>query len=133
MRRISSQGYAKSLLEVLWSVPPESRRQVIQNFLRLLVKNRAWGQREEVIEEMDRLLFEREGSVKVVVKSAFELPPSLITRLEHVLGVWLKQKVFIELSLERGLIGGMIVQCDDLLLDGSIVGSLASLRDRLIR
>ncbi len=74
---------------------------------------------------------EREHKLDVEVVSAFELDAasrqSLATALQRQLG----REVHIHTQQDAGLIGGVIVHAGDLVIDASLRGRIAKLRDSL--
>ena len=70
--------------------------------------------------------------VPVEVISADPLSEAGVERMEEVLSSILGKKVRLTSQLDPSLIGGAIVRFGDHLIDGSLRGQLAGLRERFV-
>ena len=71
--------------------------------------------------------------VPVEVTSADSLSEADLERLREALSSFLGKQVRLELRVDPSLIGGVIVRFGDHLIDGSLRGQLAGLRERFVR
>ncbi len=71
--------------------------------------------------------------VPVEVTSANSLSEADLAKLKKALSSFLDKEVSLELRVDPSLIGGAIVRFGDHLIDGSLRGQLAKLRERFIR
>jgi len=71
--------------------------------------------------------------VPVEVTSADSLSEADLERLREALSSFLGKQVRLELRVDPSLIGGGIVRVGDHLIDGSLRGQLAGLRERFVR
>ncbi len=73
------------------------------------------------------------GQARASVRSAVALAPAdkqrLGTRLEEILG----KRILVEEQVDQSLLGGFVAQVGSLILDGSLDGQLARMRERLAR
>lgn len=72
-------------------------------------------------------------AVRVDVASANSLSEADVHRLQEVLSLLLNKTVKLELTVDPSLIGGAMVRFGDHLIDGSLRGQLAKLRERFIK
>jgi len=71
-------------------------------------------------------------AVRGEVTSANSLSEADMHRLQEVLSPLLNETVELELSVDPSLIGGAMVRFGDHLIDGSLRGQLAKLRERFV-
>jgi F-type H+-transporting ATPase subunit delta len=105
--------------------------ELLRNFLLVLVDKGRAGQLEEIAREFERLAAEQEGIVRAELTTAVELSDAeakkLLKQIEQASG----QKVEATRSVDRDLIGGMILQVGSHRLDASVRGRLERLRREL--
>ncbi|MDO8682128.1 MAG: ATP synthase F1 subunit delta [Armatimonadota bacterium] len=93
--------------------------------------------RAEVIEQTEsefiRIANERRGIIAAEVRCAVELTQEQIKRLKEKLDAYTGKKVEISLLIDESLIGGLSVKIGDTVLDGSITGYLARLKEQLLK
>ncbi len=102
------------------------------DFLFLLVDK----QREEIVSDVEReyvnLANEYRSVVTVQVTSAVPLTDDERDALVRKLTEFTGKKAELTLSEDPSLIGGIIVQIGDTVIDGSVRGYLASLREKML-
>ena len=124
-------------------VSPERKRQILRDvfagrvqqvtldYLDLLVDKR----REEVIPETQgeyvALANEARGLVEADVTTAVTLDTDDETRLRDKLGALTGKHVRLRRLVEPEIVGGVIVKIGDRVIDGSIRGRLAALKEKL--
>ena len=100
----------------------------MKNFLRELMLQ----QRLAVLPEMVELFAEdwqKDRQVKEFnIRSAVELTPAEVKELEENLAAQFKQPVFLTLEIDTSLIGGILIQSGDYVVDGSLKGQLNRLK-----
>lgn len=105
---------------------------VTLDFLFLLVDK----QREEIIADVEteyiRLANEYRQVATVMVTSAVPLTEDEQAKLREKLGQLTGKKVELQLAEDPELVGGLIVQIGDTVIDGSVRGYLASLREKML-
>ncbi|NNM52073.1 MAG: F0F1 ATP synthase subunit delta [Pseudomonadales bacterium] len=74
---------------------------------------------------------DQERSVEVQVTSAYDMTPEQTLQLKQALGRRLGREVHIASHTDASLLGGVIVHAGDLVIDASVRGRIAKLRDSL--
>lgn len=104
---------------------------VFLNFLRLCAEKKRLGQTGEIRREFERLVAEEERVLEVELTTAQALSADesaeIIRKIEHVSG----RRVVATTSVDPSLIGGMVLQAGSFLVDASVRGRLAALRQEL--
>lgn len=104
----------------------------MENLIRVLSENK----RLDLFPEISRL-FEAEmatetGSVSLTVTSAFAMNDAQKTETRNSLSKQLNATCEIDFCVNEKMIGGMIVRSGNWVMDGSITGQLAKLRNSLV-
>jgi F-type H+-transporting ATPase subunit delta len=108
-------------------------RKLVQDFLALVAERGRANHLSEIMAAY-RLLVDAElGRARAQVRTAVAFTDAekqqLSTRLERVLG----KRIILEEQVDATLLGGFIAQVGSLILDGSLDGQLARMRQRLAR
>lgn len=97
------------------------------NLVKLLVENKRLSLLPEIVTLFEVLKAEQEGELTAHVTSAFELSKDqlagLVARLEAKFG----RKITATQSVDTDLIGGVVIQVGDEVMDSSVRGGLQSL------
>jgi len=126
------------------SIPAEQKRAVlgaivkrvgisksVRNFLAVLIDHRRIKFLEPIVKQFEHELNQRLGFVEVEITSARELNEkerrSLETRMEKVTG----KKLRAQYARDESILGGAIVKVGSTIYDGSVVGQLEKIRERL--
>ena len=106
---------------------------VVQNFAGLIAERGRVDHLPEIVAAYRALLDEELGQARATVRSAVPLAEGdrqrLGQRLERVLG----KRVILDEQVDPTLLGGFVAQVGGYILDGSLDGQLARLRERLVR
>jgi F-type H+-transporting ATPase subunit delta len=104
---------------------------ITRNFLFILVDRRRTGSLSEIIQAFEAAIDERTGVARAEVASAGELSESeraaLASQLEKLTG----KRIRMAFSVDQSLIGGAVARVGSTIYDGSVRGSLESLKRRL--
>ncbi len=103
-----------------------------KHFLMLLLENERLGILSDVAESFLELVREHEGREVANVTAAVELSDEQVERLRNKLSEYLKKNIDVNVTVDRSLIGGMVIRVGDKIIDSSIVNSLNTLRESLI-
>lgn len=102
-----------------------------KNLISILAENKRLGLLPFVAELYEGLKAQRERSVDVEVKSAFELPGDLQDKLANALRAKLNRDVNLTSSVDKSLLGGVLIRAGDTVIDGSVRGRLAKLAEAM--
>lgn len=98
-----------------------------QNFVLVLAANKRLKLLPEIAVLFEEMKADYEKTVDVEVVSAFSMDQGAESNLIAALKKRLQRDVKLNVSVDRGLIGGMIVRAGDLVIDGSVRGRLNKL------
>jgi len=101
------------------------------NFVKLLAQNGRLLALPEIQTLFEFLRSEFEKTIKAEITSASPLSDKQIAELKKKLAAKLGRQVEVNLELDESLLGGFIIQAEDLVIDGSVRGQLAKLSDTL--
>ncbi len=104
---------------------------VMANFLNLLVEKKRAVFLPEIAEEFKSMVDELKNVSHGTVISAVELDEELQGKIRETLEKLTGKKVELTTSIDASIIGGIVAQVGDLVLDGSIRTQLASLKDSI--
>ncbi len=102
-----------------------------ENLVRVLAENRRLALLPEIHLQFEVLRNEREGVVDVDIASAFELTAEQLADLVKRLEIKTGRKVKPRLSIDKELIGGVMVAIGDKVIDASARAQLAALASAL--
>ena len=107
--------------------------QLVQDFLGLLADRGRIDHLPEIVPAYQALVDDDLGQARAQVRSAVALTDEekrqLGSRLERALG----KRILLEEHVDSTLLGGFVAQVGSLILDGSLDGQLARMRERLAR
>jgi F-type H+-transporting ATPase subunit delta len=102
------------------------------DFLQVLNRHERLGLLRPVAAAYRALMDEKAHRVRVWVKTAVPLPNDQRDALMAQLHARMQRQPILELQVDPDLLGGLIVQVDDWLYDGSVRSRLQTLRNQLI-
>lgn len=132
MRKISAKKYAISLYEATLGVKEPELPGMMDNFVKLLIKNNAFSQAPKIMAAFDEYAKGREGILDVEARSAKPLNQTEKERVIHHLQTALNKKIHLKEIVDHKLIGGIVLHYQDTVIDGSIKRRLQVLKDNLI-
>ncbi len=103
-----------------------------ENFLKLLAQRDRLAIIPEITELFAVYRAEQEKLAKVRITSALPLNKDEQENLARKLKQRLQREVVLECRVDSSLIGGLIIQADDLVIDGSIRSKLTRLQTQLL-
>jgi len=132
MKKIKTKQYARALYYALEGKKRDEIKDEVNNFVKLLYKNKALSKTDEIIEEFEKYSKEQAGILDVEVISARILESAeknkLVERIKKIKKV---SEVNLENKQDESLIGGIVVKIGDTVLDGSIKTKLDLLKQAL--
>ncbi len=102
-----------------------------QNFIKLLSHNRRLLALPTIAEIFVHLKAEFEKTVDAEVTSAAELTAEQQDKLKQKLASKLGRQVNINVKVDKSLLGGLVIEAEDMVIDGSVRGRLAKLSETL--
>jgi F-type H+-transporting ATPase subunit delta len=126
------------------TIPPAQRLQVVDglasralgkeglNLAKLLVASRRVAAIDGIVEEFSRLADDAAGRVRATATTAVELSPADTRRISRELTERLGKEVVLEVRVDPAIVGGMVLQFGDRVIDASVAGRLQQLRRRLV-
>jgi len=103
-----------------------------ENLVRVLMENDRLLLSPEIASLYEEHRAEAEASVDVVVASAIALDAKQEQAIAASLEKKLGKKVNLSSNVDESLIGGVVIQAGDLVIDGSVKGRLGELASQLI-
>lgn len=126
--KYSPKQYAKALYESLKEAKEDKVDFIFKNFYTVLLRNNDLKLINKIIEKIEEIDKEERGVVEVEITSAKEIDKDLVSKLRNLIG----KKAEIREKIDPSLIGGLKIQINDLLIDGSIKAKLSKLRQSLV-
>lgn len=102
-----------------------------QNFVQILAQYGRITLLPEIAELFELLKAEHEKTVKVEVRSAFEVTEAEVSALAETLHRYLQREVELSTSVDASLLAGVVVKAEDTVIDYSIRGKLRKLSQAL--
>ncbi len=137
----SQPGLARVLANP--EIPVEEKRQLVGRLfetraapltlrlMQLLLAKRRLGLLPLILIEAQNLRDAVEGVTRGVVRTARPLPAALLARLRERLEAQVGHRVLLTTAVDPALLGGITVQMDNTVFDGSLRRGLETLRERL--
>lgn len=132
--KIKAKQYAISLYEATKDAPPQEVKVVIENFVKLLIKNNALKMAPRILDYFQKYANKVEGVVDLKIKSIEPLEKENFLQLEKMLPTLLKKeirKINFQQEINHSLIGGFVLECDDLVFDASIKNKFNILKNKI--
>ena len=98
------------------------------NFLELLAEKHRMPVIFRIRDRFDELWAEENRQLEVRLTSAVELDPEVINRVRAEIERQTDRKIELESSVDQGIIGGLILQVGNMVVDASLRGRLERLR-----
>jgi len=115
------------LADVVVGLCGEGQSEEAQNFLRVLIDNRRLGLVPEIAALFEQLRCEADARVEASVVSAFALEPAQVQAIAAGLKRRFRRDVNVTTQVDPALIGGVLIQAGDLVIDASVRGRLNKL------
>ena len=102
------------------------------NFLRIVAENGRLTVLPEIAAQFDALKADAENKVSVKVTAATAVDGALAEQIKKALEMKLGRAVELTLAVDPSLIGGAVIQADDMVIDGSVRTRLQRLTEKLV-
>ena len=106
--------------------------QILQNLIGLLIARSSLALLASIASEFKYLADKHYGRERGVVHTAVELDPPTLERLKKTLDQVFGKSVLLENQIDESIMGGILVQVGDTVVDGTIISRLSSLRKSLM-
>ena len=103
----------------------------IRNFFTILAENRRLALLPEIAALFNTYRADLERTVDIDVTTAYELSDEQQQKLAQALSTKLERQVSLAASMDKSLIGGVVVRTGDLVIDASVRGKLKKLAETL--
>lgn len=128
MKKLSPKQYAELLIELTHDVKKSEVPARIEQFLKLIVRGRMLAQIPRIVLAFRRLTDEQAGIARMKVTSARKLSRAHHATLLKALGA---KELAIEECEDAAVIGGIKVEIEDLIIDGTVQTQLTKLKQVL--
>jgi len=128
---VSPEYTTQQQADTLVDICGESLDDKAQNLVSLLAENRRLSLLPFVLSQFRDLKAAREKAVDVELYSAAELDEQQRQQFSQALSLRLDRRVNLNVSIDKSLIGGILVRAGDTVIDGSIRGRLNKLAQAL--
>lgn len=119
--------------EVVMQIFAAEVGELTQKILLYLIDKRRETMLADIAQAYKDLTYEARGIIEAHVRSAMALTESEAVRLTQALKKRSGKEVVLTQSVDPSLLGGLVVQMGDTLLDGSVKRQLAELKDALMQ
>jgi F-type H+-transporting ATPase subunit delta len=123
-------GFAKRQARLDAILPPAARPDV-KNFLYMLLRDGHLALLDAVIADLSHLAAQRPAMQVAHVTSAVPLIPEEQEALRQRVHAQFSSDVDMEFHVDSSILGGVILQVGDKVIDGSLAGKLNALHERL--
>jgi len=107
--------------------------ELVQNLVKMTYDYRRFDLMIKIINDYEALVDESVGQITAEVKTAVELDANQAARLQEVIAKRFGAKsVVLNQSVDATLIGGVIVQANNQIVDGSLATKLAAIRQSIV-
>jgi len=121
---VERQGRLDALL------PPDARTDV-KNFLYVLLRDGHLGTIDDVIRNLTRLATRGPEAQLAYITSAVSLTPEEVQAFRQRIHDRFGSDVDLDFRVDSSVLGGIIIQVGDKIIDGSVAGKLNALHDQL--
>lgn len=132
--KISSRQYALSLYESVKDKSDMHIKQTIKEFAAILFKNRDIKIADDIIKNFIKICDDKDGLVNARVVVAEKLDTAMAGLLEnYIVKIAQAKKVNIIEEIDKSILGGVVINYGDNVLDGSLRTKLNELKKTMIK
>ncbi len=106
---------------------------LVKNFIRLLIDKGRFGHVSLIAAAYRDMADGLAGRVRATVRYARELPPELRAEVQATLAAATGMQVVVTWGVDPALLGGLVAQVGDRVIDGSVRARLDAMQDALVR
>ncbi len=127
---VISQEAKKSFVEKIFSGKLSDE---IIGFLKVLIDNDRQSLINDIYSSLIELIDESNNRQRVKVKSSVKLEDNTLKLIKSTITEKLGKEIIVDEEVDEAIIGGVIIEIDDRVIDGSIANNLKNMRDRLLK
>ncbi len=127
MAKLLPKQYGKILYESTKGLEGVELEKVIHGFLVFLREEQMLSKTDFIMKEFERYAKKQDGVEMIEITSARELTQNDIKEISKHFG----EKTEATVRVDKKLIGGIMIQTDNTILDGSLKGQLEKLKQQL--
>lgn len=132
--RITPKQYAEALYQAVQNKKDSEVKSAVNNFAGIVAENDDLKKVNKIIEQFSKLWNEKKGIVEAEVFSVCELDKSIISLLKkYIAKLSGAEEAAIKQTIDKKLLGGVVIKYEDKVLDGSLQTRLEKLREEMIR
>jgi len=105
--------------------------ELVGNFLMLLVDKNRVAFLSQIVATYEILADEQSGTIRPLIKTAFPLDDNQVSKIQDALEKKSGKKVVAEVSVDKSLLGGVVIQIGDIAFDSSVKTQLKRIQDIL--
>jgi F-type H+-transporting ATPase subunit delta len=98
-----------------------------KNMVKVLVENKRLAILPEIMQQYENLRAEAEKTLEAEVISAFEVSDAQKKHIAEKLKARLGREVTLSCSIDKTLLGGVVIKAGDMVIDGSTIGQINKL------
>ncbi|MFA5779943.1 MAG: ATP synthase F1 subunit delta [Elusimicrobiota bacterium] len=106
--------------------------EIMYGFFALLIKKNEMKILPEIIEKYSKLVLDFQNIVEAKVISVEKIDESSLSKIKKILGKLTNKNIILEESIDKSLIGGIIIETDNLVMDGTLRGKFEKVRLELM-
>lgn len=126
--KASVKQYAKSLYEMVKGKSEKESKEIVKQFFNILVKDSMLSKTDKIIIEFSEVWNQAYGAVEATVVSARELDKaSRKSIIDYVKKISKAKDVYLNESVNKDILGGVVVKYGDKIIDCSLRGRVESL------
>lgn len=124
--KVTAKQYARAFVETVHGANAKQLSEASAQFVKTVAEHGDLHRMSDIVRNVDAAWKEKFGAANVHVTTAHPLSKELRISLEQ-----LAQGATIHETVDPELIGGARIRIDDRLIDGSVAGKLAALKNAL--
>ncbi len=131
---LKPKQYARAFYEALKDKNKKQTRNIIDNFVRVLVNNRDTTKESKIIEKFNDIWNQENNITEARVITSTNVDNNIL----EVLNSYISQKtqankVKIKNQLNKDMLGGVIIRYEDKIIDASLKSRVKELKNKLIK
>ncbi len=107
--------------------------EILYGFFSLLIKKNEMKILPEIIEKYRKLVMDFQNIVEAKVISVEKIDESALSEIRKILGKLISKNIVLEESIDKSLLGGIIIETDSLVIDGTIRGKFEAVRQEMMK